>query len=404
MTSPTKGDPVKGNPMISVDEARDLVLALARDPQPENIAVEMAMGRALLAPAVARLTQPPFDASAMDGYALRDADLPGPLQVIGTAAAGAPYDGPTPVGSAVRIFTGAPVPAGYDRVVMQEHVQREGDRITVTDSSGGKNIRPKGNDFAEGTGFDPARPLRPRDLGLIAAMNVAELTVARRPRVAILAGGDELVPPGAMPGPGQIVSSNDIAVAALAREAGAEVQVLPLARDTLESLHARFAQARDHDLIVTIGGASVGDHDLIGQVAAELGMQRSFYKLAMRPGKPLMAGRIGDTAMLGLPGNPVSAMVCAVLFMQPLIRAMQGLPPGPQLQQAALAHDLPPEGDRQHYLRAELIPGDDRQEIAAFADQDSARLWLLARADALLLRPAHDPARRRGEVVSYIAL
>ena len=390
--------------MISVDEARSLVLALAQPPESEEIAVAEALGRAMVAPAVARLTQPPFDASAMDGYALRSSDLPGPVKVIGTAAAGEPFAGETPPGSAIRIFTGAEEPPGYDRVVMQEHVTREGDRITVDGASANLNIRLRGNDFTEGTAFRPDRALRASDLGLIAAMNVARVSVARRPRVAVLAGGDELVRPGQQPGAGQIVSSNDIAIAALAREAGAEPFILPLARDTEDSLRARFAEAEGADLIVTIGGASVGDHDLIARVAEGLGMERSFYKLAMRPGKPLMAGRIGDTAMLGLPGNPVSAIVCAKLFMQPLIRAMQGLPAGDGVAQAVLDRDLPPEGDRQHYLRARLIPGESLPRIAPFEDQDSARLWVLAEADALLVRPAHDPARKAGEQVSFIAL
>lgn len=389
--------------MISVDQARALVLALAPAPVAEDVAVQDALGRALVAPAVARLTQPPFDASAMDGYALRSADLPGPLQVIGTAAAGVPYSGETPQGSAIRIFTGAPVPSGYDRVVMQEIVTRDGDAITVAHVGANLNIRLKGNDFSERTAFLPQRPLRASDLGLIAAMNVARVSVARRPRVAVLAGGDELVLPGDTPAPGQIISSNDIAIAALAQEAGAEVRILPLARDTETSLRHCFAQAAGADLIVTIGGASVGDHDLIAKVSADLGMQRSFYKLAMRPGKPLMAGRMGALAMLGLPGNPVSAIVCAKLFMQPLLRAMQGLPPGPDLAQAVLARDLPPEGDRQHYLRARLTPG-DTPRIEPFADQDSARLWVLADADALLVRPAHDPARRAGERVLFLPL
>ncbi|MDQ7263269.1 molybdopterin molybdotransferase MoeA [Paracoccus sp. PS-1] len=390
--------------MISVEEARARVLALARPPEPEQVALEQALGRAMIAPGIARLTQPPFDASAMDGYALRSADLPGPLAVIGTAAAGVPYAGETPPGSAIRIFTGAPVPAGYDRVVMQEIVTRDGDRITVTEVGPNLNIRRQGNDFSEGSAFQPARPLRPADLALLAAMNVPRLTVARRPRVAVLAGGDELVRPGSDPAPGQIISSNDIAIAALAREAGAEPMVLPLARDTEESLRDRFAEAEGCDLIVTIGGASVGDHDLIAKVSADLGMERSFYKLAMRPGKPLMAGRMGDAAMLGLPGNPVSAVVCAKLFMQPLIRAMQGLPPGPDPLQAVLTRDLPPEGDRQHYLRARLSPGDGLPGIEPFPDQDSARLWLLAEADALLIRPAGDPARKAGERMGYLPL
>lgn len=390
--------------MISVDDARKLVLALARPAGTEEIALDQGLGRTLANPAVAGLTQPPFNASAMDGYALRSAELPGPFQVIGTAAAGVPYEGGTPPGSAIRIFTGAPVPDGYDRVVMQEIVDREGDRITVRNAGENLNIRPEGNDFKRGFEFLPQRPLRPADLALIAAMNVARITVARRPRVAILAGGDELVPPGTEPAPGQIISSNDIAIAAMAEEAGAAPEILPLARDTEESLRDRFARAAGADLIVTIGGASVGDHDLIAKVAGDLGMERAFYKLAMRPGKPLMAGRIGRSVMLGLPGNPVSAIVCAKLFMQPLIQAMLGLPAGPVLQQGRLAHDLPPEGDRQHYHRARLSAGDDLPLVDPFPDQDSARLWLLAQADALLMRPAHDPARKAGEKVQFLML
>ncbi|RCW84848.1 gephyrin-like molybdotransferase Glp [Paracoccus lutimaris] len=390
--------------MITVDDARALVLGLARSPGTEDIPLYDALGRALASPVVAQLTQPPFDASAMDGYALRSADLPGPLRVVGTAAAGQPYTGATPPGSTIRIFTGAPVPADYDRVVMQEIVSRDGDTITVTNAGENRHIRRQGNDFRKGCGFLPDRPLRPSDLGLIAAMNLPRVTVLRRPRVAVLAGGDELIRPGAEPAPGQIINSNDLAIAAMARAAGADPFILPLARDTEESLRDRFAEAEGADLIVTIGGASVGDHDLIGKVAEGLGMQRAFYKLAMRPGKPLMAGRLGRAAMLGLPGNPVSAIVCAKLFMQPLIRAMLGLPPGPDLAQAVLTRDLPPEGDRQHNHRAKLRPGTGLPEINPFTDQDSARLWLLAEADALLVRPAHDPARKAGEQVTFLAL
>ena len=390
--------------MISVEEAHALVLALAPAPGVEEIPVGEGLGRVLAAPVIARLTQPPFDASAMDGYALRSADLPGPLQVIGTAAAGQPFAGETPPGTSIRIFTGAPVPAGYDRVVMQEHAGRRDDLVTVPDAGANLNIRSKGNDFAEGCEFMPRRPLRASDLGLIAAMNVARISVARRPRVAVLAGGDELVRPGDNPAAGQIISSNDIAIAAMAREAGADAVILPLARDTEESLRARFIEAEGSDLIVTIGGASVGDHDLIGKVATGLGMKQSFYKLAMRPGKPLMAGQIDGAAMLGLPGNPVSAIVCAKLFMQPLIRAMQGLPAEGETERATLARDLPPEGDRQHYQRARLRIEDGRPVIDPFTDQDSARLWILAEADALLVRPAHDPARKAGDPVTFVRL
>ncbi|MDO5612086.1 MAG: molybdopterin molybdotransferase MoeA [Paracoccus sp. (in: a-proteobacteria)] len=390
--------------MISVDEALARVLALANPPQAETLPLADAAGRVLLQPAVARLTQPPFDAAAMDGYALRAADLPGPLRVIGEAAAGHSWAGQPAPGTAIRIFTGAPVPAGYDRVVMQENCTRDGDQVTVTDPSGGANIRARGGDFAQGQTVEAPRLLRAADIGLLAAMNVPQVTVARRPRVAVIASGDELVRPGATVEAGQIVNSNDLIVAALARDAGAVADILPIARDTEASLRDVFALAADADLIVTIGGASVGDHDLVGKVAADLGLERSFYKLAMRPGKPLMAGRMGGAAMLGLPGNPVSSYVCAILFMQPLIRTMQGLPAQPQTLRARLTCDLPPEGPRQHYLRARLTPGDDLPGITPFEDQDSARLSVLADASALLVRPANDPARQTGEVADYLPL
>lgn len=390
--------------MITVAEALARVLALAPPPVPETVPLAEAHGRALLEPAVSRLTQPPFDASAMDGYAMRAADLDQALQVIGTSAAGHPWSGTPRPGTTIRIFTGAPVPPGYDHVELQENITREGDLITVTTRSRGANIRLRGNDFAAGQTIAPGYRLSAAQIGLLAAMNVASVTVARRPVVAILAGGDELVGPGATPAPGQIISSNDLVLAALVREAGGIPDILPLARDTEESLRAGFAAAEDADLLVTIGGASVGDHDLVGKIAADLGMQQAFYKVALRPGKPLMAGKIGATAMLGLPGNPVSAMTCGVLFMQPLIRAMLGLGPQTTLQHAVLTCDLPAEGPRQHYLRASLQPGPGLPGITPFADQDSARLALMAEADALLVRPPLDPARKAGDQVDYITL
>lgn len=390
--------------MISVEEATARVLALATPLEAEDIPVQAALGRVLAAPVIAQLTQPPFDASAMDGYAVRSVDIPGTLRLIGEAAAGHPWTGTAEPGTTVRIFTGAPVPAGYDRVVIQENVQREGDQIKAPEAGNNLNIRLQGNDFKFDSEFFPRTPLSPANLGLIAAMNVPRVTVARRPRVAILAGGDELVSPGSTLRPGQIVSSNDIAIAALAQEVGAETTILPIARDTEESLREGFAAAREHDLIVTIGGASVGDHDLVAKVAADLGLQRSFYKLAMRPGKPLMAGHLGRSAMLGLPGNPVSAIVCGLLFIQPLLRAMQGLAPELPLLRARLGAPLPPEGDRRHYQRAVLKPGDDMPVITPFEDQDSARLSILSAADALLVREAGDPARKVGEIVQYLPL
>ena len=390
--------------MIPVDEALARVLSLAPAPQPEDVDLADALGRVLLEPAVSRMTQPPFDAAAMDGYAVRSADLPGPLPVVGEAAAGRPWTGTPRPGTSIRIFTGAPVPPGFDRVVMQEHVARDGYAITVTAGATGPHIRARGNDFAEGDSLPAGRRLGPADLGLLAAMNVPRLTVARAPTVAIVAGGDELVPPGTTPGEGQIISSNDLTVAALATQAGAQVRIMPLARDSEESLRAILTDAAGADIVVTIGGASVGDHDLIGRVAADLGVDQAFYKVRMRPGKPLMAGRLGSSAMLGLPGNPVSAAVCAVLFMQPLIRQMQGTEAAPPVRHGVLGRDLPEEGERTHYLRATLEHGVGGTVVTPFADQDSARLSLMAQADALLVRPADDPARKAGEQVAFIPL
>lgn len=391
--------------LLTVDQALAMVLDLAHPPRSEDVDIQDALGRVLLRDAVSTMTQPPFDSAAMDGYALRNADLPGPFRVLGEAAAGRPWDGELAPGEAIRIFTGAPVPAGADRVVMQEDVTRDGPLVTVTGQSARTHIRLRGNDFAEGDRLAAGRRLSAADLALLAAMNVPRVTVARQPQVAILAGGDELVRPGEIPGPGQIISSNDIAVAALARQAGAEPLILPLARDTEESLRDAFSQARGAGLIVTIGGASVGDHDLIGRVAEDLGMRRAFHRIAMRPGKPLMAGRLGETAMLGLPGNPVSAIVTAVLFMQPLLRRMQGeAAASPRLRHGILGRDLPPEGNRQHYLRAMLSEDERGTVVEPFDDQDSARLRLMAEAQALLVRPADDPARRAGDRIRYIPL
>lgn len=390
--------------MISVDEALAKVLALAASPLGETVLLEQAAGRVLLEPAISRMTQPPFNSSAMDGYAYRAADQGQRLRVIGESAAGHPWTGHAAPGTAVRIFTGAPVPDGFDRVEMQENTERDGDFLTMTATSDDTFIRPRGGDFAEGDRLEPGQILSPAKIGLLAAMNIPEVTVAKRPKAAVLAGGDELIRPGETPKDGQIISSNDLAVAAMAREAGAEVEILPIARDSEASLRESFASAKNADLIVTIGGASVGDHDLVGKIAAELGMDRAFYKVAMRPGKPLMAGRIGGGAMLGLPGNPVSAIICAKIFMQPLLRKMQGLSQVEHIHRARLAVDIAREGPRQHYLRAKLTPEGDLPLIAPFDNQDSSLLSILSQADALLIRPAHDPARSVGEIVEFLPL
>lgn len=389
------------NGLISVDEALARCLALISVLPSEIIPLRHAAGRMMAGSATAKLTQPPFDASAMDGYALGSAAGAGAgFTVIGQAAAGHAFDGKIAPDQAVRIFTGAPVPEGAQAIAIQEEIIASADRITLTTPAAPRaHIRPKGQDFSAGQTIAP-RQLRPNDLALLAAMNIAQLPVIRRPVVALIATGDELVSPGEVPRPDQIIASNSFALAALIEAAGGIARMLPIARDNVDALRHVFGLAAGADLIVTIGGASVGDHDLVGRVAADLGLERAFWKIAMRPGKPLMAGRILGAAMLGLPGNPVSAIVCAHLFMIPMLRAMQGLPAAPPPQMAVLGADVGDTGPRAHYMRARLVDG----VITPFAAQDSALLTILTEANALLIRPLGDGPRKKGAMVGCLPL
>lgn len=391
--------------MISVEEAQALVLALAGPRQTETVPLAEAAGRWLTTPAIAQRDQPPFPASAMDGYAVTAAAPGDSFTVVGEALAGHAFPGSVAPGEAVRIFTGAPVPPGAGRVVIQEDVIRSADRILVKEGlDTGLHIRAQGQDFRAGDTVTPRR-LRPADLALLAAMNVPQVTVARRPVVALIPTGDELVQPGETPRDDQIIASNGLALKAMAEEAGAVVRLLPIARDNVAALGTVLGLAEGADLIVTIGGASVGDHDLVARVAGDLGFAPSFHKIAMRPGKPLMAGRFGDGLLMGLPGNPVSSVACAILFMLPLIRAMQGDPsPLPKPLRATLTVDTGPTGPRTHYMRARLDTGDALPRITPFDRQDSALLSVLAQADALLIRPLGDGPRRAGETVDFLPL
>lgn len=394
---------MKVGAMISVDEALNRCLALATPLPAETVHLQEASGRWMSAPAVAKRDQPPFPASAMDGYALRGDPVAGDsFTVIGEAGAGHAFSGPVGPGQAVRIFTGAPVPEGATRVVIQEDVTRDSDRITINPGAdAGPHIRPKGQDFRIGDSLSP-RLLRPNDLALLAAMNIPTVQATRRPVVAIVATGDELVMPGEDPRPDQIIASNSFALKAMVEAEGGLARLLPIARDTEAELATVLGLAAEADLIVTIGGASVGDHDLVGRVA---GLEHSFWKLALRPGKPLMAGRLNGVPMLGLPGNPVSAIVCGHLFLLPMIRTMLGRPDAaPKPRQARLAVDLPPNGPRAHYMRARLTPGDGLPAIAPFDRQDSALLSILGQADALLIRPVDGPACHAGDTVLYLPL
>jgi molybdopterin molybdotransferase len=392
--------------VISVEEALALVLGLAPVLPAETLPLSRANGRFMAQPATARRDQPPFAASAMDGYAVIGPAVSGQsFQVVGEAGAGHGWHGTLAPGEALRIFTGAPVPAGASHVVIQEDVIRAGDRITIGDTpDSGSNIRPKGQDFRAGDTLSP-RILRPGDIALLAAMNVAGVSVTRRPEVAIIATGDELVMPGESPRDDQIIASNSFALQAMVEQAGGIARMLPIARDSEQALRTVFRLAEGADLIVTSGGASVGDHDLVGKVAADLGLERAFYKIAMRPGKPLMAGRLGRAVMLGLPGNPVSSIVCGHIFMLPLLRRMQGLPEGSTGPlRAVLAEPVGPNGPRAHYMRARLQPGPGLPRITPFGRQDSALLGVLSEADALLIRPVGDGALPAGTEVGYLPI
>ena len=315
--------------LLSVAEAHARLMQLFAPLPPEEVPLAEAAGRVLARDVVAARAQPPFAASAMDGYALRSADVAtgARLRVIGAAAAGGRFEGAVGQGEAVRIFTGAPVPEGADRVLIQEDAELDGDAIRLRDNRDeARHIRPAGGDFAAGARIAAPRRLGPSDLALLAAMNAGRVTVARRPVVALIATGDELVMPGEAPGPDQIVASNAFGLKAMLAAAGADARVLPIARDTPESLVACFALAASADLIVTLGGASVGDFDLVQKTALDHGLALDFYRVAMRPGKPLMAGRLRGVPLVGLPGNPVSSMVCGRIFLVPAVERMLGLP------------------------------------------------------------------------------
>ncbi len=387
--------------MISVSDALDRLFALAQPLGTEEVPLLQANGRWLTGTVTALRDQPPFPASAMDGYAVTAATPGETLTVIGESAAGHRFDGAVGTGQAVRIFTGAPVPEGATRVVIQEDVTRSGDTITVNEVEGGTNIRPAGTDFVTGTGISAPRRLGPNDIALMASMNIARVPVARRPKVALISTGDELVMPGETPGPDQIIASNTFGLYALLQDLGAEPRLLPIARDNAASLKTAFSLIGDADLVITIGGASVGDHDLVAPVAADLGMERAFHKVAMRPGKPLMSGRLNTAMMIGLPGNPVSAMVCGHVFVAPVIRAMMGLGAAPAPRRTApLAAPVAANGPREHYMRARM----DESGLTSFERQDSSLLSVLGAANALLVRPAGDDARRAGEIVEYLPL
>jgi molybdopterin molybdotransferase len=398
---------------MPVTEALSAVLAGAEPLPEEMVALDAAHHRVLARDVAALRTQPPQAMSAMDGYAVRSADasaVAARLKVIGEVAAGRPFEKTVGKGEAVRIFTGGVVPEGADAIIIQEDTVVEGGGITITEAAiAGRHMRPAGVDFRKGEILlARGTHLTDRDLSLAAGMNYAELPVRRRPKVAILATGDELVMPGSNPGPGQIVYSNGYALRALARQEGAETIDLGIATDTVEATTRGIRRARDSgaDILITTGGASVGDHDLVKQSLEAEGVTIAFWRIAMRPGKPMMHGRLGALRVIGLPGNPVSAYVCGFLFLVPLIRALSGRTDIHHAHETALlGRDVAANDMREDYLRARLEVRKDGELVATPVDhQDSSLLANLAAARALVIRPPFAPASRAGSPCDILRL
>lgn len=398
--------------LLPVAEALERLLHDALPSGAERAPLAHAAGRVLAEPVIALRTQPPFAASAMDGYAVRAADVaavPARLKVIGVAAAGKMFTGSLGAGEAVRIFTGAPVPDGADTIAIQENVTALADgAIEVFETVGAmRHIRRLGLDFREGDVLLPkGRVLDPAALSLAASANHASVTVIKKPLVAIIATGDELLPPGSVLGPDQIIASNSFGVAAIAAAAGADVLDLGIASDSIGALSAKINQATDAgaNVIVTLGGASVGDHDLVNQALTGLGLTLDFWKIAMRPGKPLMFGRLGKTRCIGLPGNPVASLVCSHLFLKPLLASLAGRPAQTELSDAVLGAPMAANDLREDYVRSTVTRNGGRLVATPFDIQDLSMLRLLADADGLIVRAPFAPAAQAGDACRVLML
>lgn len=398
--------------LVPVDQALERLLEGATPLAGESVPLLEAMERVLAEPVVALRTQPPFDASAMDGYAVRAADVasvPSKLSVIGMAPAGRGFDGTVGKGEAVRVFTGAPLPNGADTIVIQENVRALGDGVieVVEPTPVERNIRRVGLDFTKGdTLLEKGRLLDPAALSLTASGNHPSVTVIKQPLVAIIATGDELLPPGSELGPDQIISSNAYGVAAAAKSVGARVLDLGIAPDRKEAVAAlvRKAVAAEADVIVTLGGASVGDHDLIHEVLTGEGMTLGFWKIAMRPGKPLMFGRMGETRCIGLPGNPVASLVCSQLFLKPLLARLGGRQYRQDFRRARVGAAMPANDLRQDYVRASVREEDGALVAMPFGIQDSSMLRTLADANGLIVRAPFALALAAGDPCDVLML
>lgn len=399
--------------LLPVAEALKRILASASRLPPEDVELRYAAARTLAAPIVAKFDNPPFDASAMDGYAVRSEDTTpkaDSLRLIGESGAGRPFQRSLGKGETVRIFTGGALPDGADAVVIQEDVEASNALIQLRGATQrGANVRPQGQDFRQGaTLIEAGRRLTARDVLLAGASGHAEVTAVRKPVVAILSTGDELVDPGTPLAPGQIPASNSFGLAAMVEAAGADARPLGIARDSLEALEASLRGAEGADVLVTIGGASVGDHDLVRPALEQAGVKLDFYKIAMRPGKPLFFGvRSHEGRMqycLGLPGNPVSAMICARVFLVPLIAHLLGREAAFETINAMLAGPLPANGPREHYMRAALDASSSPPRVTPFKNQDSGLITALQRADCLILHPIDAPALPSGTTVRVLTL
>ena len=391
--------------MISFEQALSKLLFLAKKIDIEVVKIEEACGRVLREETISTRDQPPFDASSMDGYALKKLDkLPGKkLLVVGKVAAGASFDGSVLEGQAVRIFTGAPMPTGTNSVLIQEDAVEVENVITIQDKVEENDfVRKKGCDYKAGkTLLQKGVILKSFDIALLASMNFPLLNVTRRPIVSIISTGDELIFPGNSPKPNQIVASDAYGLKALINKWGAIGHILPIARDNKTSLEKALDLAVPADIVITIGGASVGDHDYVNEVFNTINVKHSFYKVAMRPGKPILAGKNKNTIFMGLPGNPVSALVCAHLFLKPLIGKMLGTFELNNIEKKAyLANDLAENAGRKHFMRAFLK--NDSLEIPS--DQDSSLLSVLQKSNALAIRKPNEKAAKKGDLISYLEL
>lgn len=395
--------------LLPVDDALNRILARVPAVSAESEALGEAGGRVLAAPVVAAHNQPPFNASAMDGYAMRAADVsPGTwLRIVGMSQAGAGFDGTVGQGEAVRIFTGAPVPDGADTVIMQEEAERNGEQVRFTAHARlGHSVRPRGYDFSVGhTILEAGTRLGPLQLAVAAAANAGTVSVARRPKIALLATGDELVLPGTTLGPDQIVASNSVGLNAMLAPLAHSVRDFGIARDTRAELD-RVLEAifvEEPDVVVTTGGASVGEHDLVQAALIDHGVELDFWRINMRPGKPLMFGTRGKTLVFGLPGNPVSAMVTAEIFIKPALRRWLGLPVA-EAMRLPLLGPTPPNTARRHFMRARIVVRDGVTGLLPISETDSGHTSSLAAADALIVQPEHDPGQAVGTIVEAMRI